>query len=755
MTEYVVSDSNVKKMVMGYLREKGLYDTLSTLQLETNASEGNISEELLFLQTIILQGRWDDVIAYLRPLKIYIMDYEKIEYNIKKQQFLEALTWQDIDSNYSILPWKPVKKNKGEDIDGSELDIDELVLLLQEMDGKSDPIEFNSLCTCLTLEKLSDHPMYKNWTISKGRFECFQNLRGILYDKIPGNNSKTPSLSSYRHDNDSNPCGLISMIAMGIAYQNMNNNNVDGVDVDNNNNNNVMNTIWNDRIITPQINEEIQIQVPFLQIRNNDNDDNNVAIKTEDLDNNEDVENPSSSCDNNSQRNSVNNLSNNDIIENKTRANRCEKGSGNNKWNRRKSEAWNVPLDDVAFDESVKVVDTEVRKSLNSPSRKIIPVKKKTPISWTVEIDTDADRTEQSIKKISPKTGINESNLQEDRLKINPNFKNAPVIGKNRSNNSIIKKDISSNNSNIQDNFKEDSSKENDIVEDGFILNEDDISKYESQLENREKSWLEFKDNNHINTTTNSNNRINTTVNQNNINKSDNQSLYIHDSVSQGNYRDKNWNEFKNDSKIPLSTSKNSTNNIVNQDKYCQQDNGDGYTIATSSTALSNVSGGSNISNSSRSTGYMNKYESSNKYNKEKERLAKDKIISNIKEGLPNNEINNKNIKSGKSFSSFYEIESNKWENNQKQLDFVNPVELFQSPCPLRCLSILNDTSSSSSSSSINSSTKNKNHIGNTNLSIGSNAKSIHNLSYISSKVKVSNICNNISNFDDVHKGII
>lgn len=92
--KFIVNDDDVLVMVMGYLRERGLHESLSSLQLETGKAEGNISEELLYLQKLTLQGRWEDVFTYLQPLKRVMATYDDVIFHIKRQQFLEALTWQ-------------------------------------------------------------------------------------------------------------------------------------------------------------------------------------------------------------------------------------------------------------------------------------------------------------------------------------------------------------------------------------------------------------------------------------------------------------------------------------------------------------------------------------------------------------------------------------------------------------------------------------------------------------------------------------
>ena len=40
--------------------------------------------------------------------------------------------------------------------------------------------EFETLCFCLTLTKLIDHPEYKDWSVLKGRLDCFEKIQEVL-----------------------------------------------------------------------------------------------------------------------------------------------------------------------------------------------------------------------------------------------------------------------------------------------------------------------------------------------------------------------------------------------------------------------------------------------------------------------------------------------------------------------------------------------------------------------------------------------
>ena len=42
---------------MGFLKEKGLYETLNSLQLEIGLAEEELGTDLLYLQQLVLKGR--------------------------------------------------------------------------------------------------------------------------------------------------------------------------------------------------------------------------------------------------------------------------------------------------------------------------------------------------------------------------------------------------------------------------------------------------------------------------------------------------------------------------------------------------------------------------------------------------------------------------------------------------------------------------------------------------------------------------
>ena len=54
---FQAEDSSIFRLLMGFLKEKGLYETLNSLQLEIGLAEEELGTDLLYLQQLVLKGR--------------------------------------------------------------------------------------------------------------------------------------------------------------------------------------------------------------------------------------------------------------------------------------------------------------------------------------------------------------------------------------------------------------------------------------------------------------------------------------------------------------------------------------------------------------------------------------------------------------------------------------------------------------------------------------------------------------------------
>eukprot|EP00597_Dinobryon_sp_UTEXLB2267_P009524 CAMPEP_0170082430 /NCGR_PEP_ID=MMETSP0019_2-20121128/18019_1 /TAXON_ID=98059 /ORGANISM="Dinobryon sp., Strain UTEXLB2267" /LENGTH=192 /DNA_ID=CAMNT_0010297295 /DNA_START=107 /DNA_END=682 /DNA_ORIENTATION=- len=95
-----------------------------------------------------------------------------------RQQYLEILSWQGGGGQkFAFPPWQLLAVSKTEK---HESVVENLLSLLNRLQPLCVPEEFNSLCQCLTLNRLDEHPSLGSWTVSQGRVQCFAEIRSAL-----------------------------------------------------------------------------------------------------------------------------------------------------------------------------------------------------------------------------------------------------------------------------------------------------------------------------------------------------------------------------------------------------------------------------------------------------------------------------------------------------------------------------------------------------------------------------------------------
>ena len=100
-----MEEKHLTQLVMGYLRERGHLEALACLHLESGLAEGEVGEELKYLQKLVLQGAWADVFVYLHPLRRTMgHNYEPIEALVKKQQVRSNFLPSRRDAALSCFP---------------------------------------------------------------------------------------------------------------------------------------------------------------------------------------------------------------------------------------------------------------------------------------------------------------------------------------------------------------------------------------------------------------------------------------------------------------------------------------------------------------------------------------------------------------------------------------------------------------------------------------------------------------------------
>jgi WD40 repeat protein len=138
-------------VILDYLKNYEFYKALISLEQESKVRLHSYGKEIDFLYDLLMEGRFDDAEKFISPLRSRPeFNYTKVLFEIRKEKFLEALE------------------------NSESPNLQELVSALKEIESLSSKEEFNNLCYCLSLNKITDHPDYSNWDQWRGRFKCFE-----------------------------------------------------------------------------------------------------------------------------------------------------------------------------------------------------------------------------------------------------------------------------------------------------------------------------------------------------------------------------------------------------------------------------------------------------------------------------------------------------------------------------------------------------------------------------------------------------
>ncbi|CAN0547137.1 unnamed protein product, partial [Ectocarpus sp. 12 AP-2014] len=152
-----------------YLRRRGYISAMRALEKQAETQAEILGRDAAFLRGLVLDGRWEDVMILIEPLRPRSVVHDRACFEIRKQAFLEQL----------------------ENNNGDKDDARALVKALHKLERGSSTEEFNELCYCLTLPSVRSHPDFTSWTPHLGRLWCFEALRGYLGLIFPG--QETPA----------------------------------------------------------------------------------------------------------------------------------------------------------------------------------------------------------------------------------------------------------------------------------------------------------------------------------------------------------------------------------------------------------------------------------------------------------------------------------------------------------------------------------------------------------------------------------
>ena len=145
------------KLILEYLKHNEHYKALISLEQDSKVRLHSYSKEADFLYDLLMEGRFDDAEKFISPLRYRLeFNHTKVLFEILKEKFLEALE------------------------NSESPNLQDLVSALKDIESLSSKEEFNNLCYCLSLNKITDHPDYSNWDMWRGRFRCFELCLGYF-----------------------------------------------------------------------------------------------------------------------------------------------------------------------------------------------------------------------------------------------------------------------------------------------------------------------------------------------------------------------------------------------------------------------------------------------------------------------------------------------------------------------------------------------------------------------------------------------
>ena len=196
------SESDIIKIIIEFLENRGLGISQLAIERETGIINGMYSDDLLFLRQLILEGQWDDALEFVQPLNdLEGFDFTAFQFIIYKHKFLELLCIKSDTS--STLSY--------------ELTVEELVQCMNKLEQVCpSKEEYNALCLLLTLPKLSEHVMYRDWNPSNARIECFKAINKLVgkYLALDARDKKNKSRCQLAKDDR-----LIQLLVKGLLYE--------------------------------------------------------------------------------------------------------------------------------------------------------------------------------------------------------------------------------------------------------------------------------------------------------------------------------------------------------------------------------------------------------------------------------------------------------------------------------------------------------------------------------------------------------
>ena len=91
-THLVLREEDVVKLVCEFLENRAMTISQVSLERESGVINGDLSDDLIFLRQLILDGQWEDCLEFIQPLaSLQTFDYNLFNFLILKHKFVELL----------------------------------------------------------------------------------------------------------------------------------------------------------------------------------------------------------------------------------------------------------------------------------------------------------------------------------------------------------------------------------------------------------------------------------------------------------------------------------------------------------------------------------------------------------------------------------------------------------------------------------------------------------------------------------------
>ncbi len=192
-----INETDIVKLILEFLSNRDLHISMLDLERESGVINAHYSDDLLFLRQLLLDGQWDDALAFVQPLtQSPAFDNRLFHFTVMKHQYLELLCLRSEASTPD-----------------HQLSAEQLVAYLADLRPHC-PTEdhYQRLCLLLTAPRLQDLAEFKAWNPASGRLACFREILPLVFKFLPADQTKSNPATA-------NNERLVQLVVKGLLYE--------------------------------------------------------------------------------------------------------------------------------------------------------------------------------------------------------------------------------------------------------------------------------------------------------------------------------------------------------------------------------------------------------------------------------------------------------------------------------------------------------------------------------------------------------